>query len=137
MKVPVYRGLMYAKAKGLNAVPGSVLHVLRPETVVQRALYRIYRRAVTERQMPWKSYLFTLLGAPGWAAKKRLLQRAFFPSDSQVQLRLGEKAEGGGVFLRMIKPCRILLRSLYFVPRDLYRFLRGPEKSVRQGKQRS
>jgi hypothetical protein len=125
MGAAIHHGLLYARRKGLGSLPGEVLTRLRPRGLCERSLAWFYSRAVTEQAPPRVSYLSLWLGTPGLRKKIQLLKRSFFPPTPYLELRRGGEPAWRWTLLRWIKPFWILVRGLYFIPRDLFRLCRG------------
>ena len=121
----VHHGLRYARQKGSGSIPEEVFTLIRPQAFSERCLAWFYSRAVTERPIPSVAYLFRWVGTPGLDKKAKLLRRAFFPPRPMLELRRGKGSRWNQLFWRGIKPFWILVRGLYFVPRDLFQLFKG------------
>ncbi len=110
LKIPLLHGLAYAARQAQASIPPEVLSQLAPSSWAEQGLLFLLRRVVTETKIHEVGHFLLWITRPR-EQKLRWLKEAFFPPDTFMKYRYGERAETHPVRSRILRPFGLLYRA--------------------------
>jgi peptidoglycan/xylan/chitin deacetylase (PgdA/CDA1 family) len=112
LKIPMYHGLSFVVTRYAGArIPDHVLRSLAPSTLRGKCWHWFLKKLVTEKPVADLGHLLLFLTQPG-LKKWRWLRDAFFPSQSFLHYRYGDRWKTHPLWTRLSRPFSLLFRAI-------------------------